>query len=124
MAPCQRVRAGLSTALIGARRIGSSLYIHLGRPDAVLVLADSPLPHPHVIEANHVLEDAEVDQKRVFFRSRAHSRREILLGGFPNDTEVQQTLDGKSTTVRTDADGQLRIVFEKPGETVVEVSLP
>ncbi|MEE8104333.1 MAG: hypothetical protein V3T86_02230 [Planctomycetota bacterium] len=113
-----------SKGLLGARRIGDSLYIHLARPDAVLVLADSPQLHPHVIEANHTLEDAGVEHKRVFFRSRAHSRREILLGGFPKDTEVQQTLDGKSATVRTDADGRLRIVFEKPGETVVEVSLP
>lgn len=113
-----------STGIVGWRRIRDALYVHVGAPEAVLVLADSPPAYPHVRAADHLLEEVELAPERVSFRSRAHSPRWVSLAGLPADTDVAVRLGAEwSYDARTDADGRLEVALPGAGNDRVEVVL-
>ncbi len=113
-----------SEGLLGARRIGESLYLHLARPDAKVALAHAPPPHPYIGQANHILRDVRLTEHGVAFRSKAHSRREVHIRDLPKSAVVLKFLDGKKSTARTDEEGRLILVLDQPGDTFVEIRTP
>jgi hypothetical protein len=113
-----------STGILGSRRIGPALYLHLAGPDADVVLAESPPRRPHVREANHALTEAELTEKSVAVTSGALSRRIIVFAGLPRVRQVELYLDGEREHRVTDGQGRLEVVMEKPGRTRVEVRSP
>ncbi|MGH7162173.1 MAG: hypothetical protein ACREID_01715 [Planctomycetota bacterium] len=113
-----------SRGLLGARRIGGSLYLHLAAEDADVALADAPPRHPHVEQANHVLAEVAIGPRGVKATCRAHSRREIVFSGFAPYAEVVVTLDDRARTARADQLGRVEVVLENPGATRVEARLP
>jgi len=112
-----------SSGIIGSRRLGRSLYLHLGKPDAELVFADSPVRYPHIEQANHVLTGVELRADGLSFVSSAVGRREVVIAGLTPDTPVLVQLDGSTKIDRSNHDGKLRLVLEEPGITRVEVRM-
>jgi hypothetical protein len=112
-----------STGLLGARRIGPSLYLHLAKPDADVVLAKNPAPRPHVEEANCLLERAWLAPRGVEVVAKAHNRRVVVFAGFPADAPLQVLIAQAKKDGRTDADGRFRVELEEPGTTRIRVGL-
>jgi hypothetical protein len=106
-----------SRGLIGARRMGNALFLHLGAPNAVLVLSDSATPHPHVEQADHLLREVRLSREGITLVSQAHSSREIVLAGFPPGTRLR-------SGERVDAEGRVRVRLPDPGTDRLELTLP
>jgi hypothetical protein len=111
-----------SSGLLGARRIGGSLYLHLAAPNAEVVLAHESERRPHVYEANCLLEDAVLEADAVSFTARAFNPRLVILTGFPPHVTVTVSVDGTDRAGRSDADGRVRVELAGPGESRVRVS--
>ncbi len=107
---------GRSRNIIGARRMNGALFLHLGHPDAEVVLVKDPPRHPHVEQASHALRDVKLGRNGVTLWSEAHSRRVIVVAGFKPGEAV--SVDGEARR----ADGQGRVtVDKKPGRSRVVV---
>jgi polysaccharide biosynthesis protein PelA len=113
-----------SFGLLGSRRIGPSLYLHLAAPVVEVVLSRTAEDRPHVEEANHALTDVSMNPEGVSLTSKAIFRREITLAGFPTGIDVDVVVDGKRSQRRTDAEGRIGFEFEGPGRTRLEVRIP
>ncbi|MEN8151137.1 MAG: hypothetical protein ABFS86_15075 [Planctomycetota bacterium] len=113
-----------SSRVLGAGRRGDSLFIHLGAPDGTIVLADAPAPRPHVLEANHVLFDADLGETRVSLFSEALCPRVIRFAGFPPNSPLVVSVDGRERNTRADAEGKVRFETTKTGRIRVEVRVP
>jgi hypothetical protein len=113
-----------SRGLLGARRRAGSLYLHLALPDAQVVLAERPEARPHVREANHALHGAELGPTGVAVTSEAVHSRLIVFAGFPPETELLVTIDGRKEPRKSDEDGRLRVELPVPGKNRVEARVP
>ncbi|MHC4859185.1 MAG: polysaccharide deacetylase family protein [Planctomycetota bacterium] len=110
-----------SRGVLGARRHLGSLFVHLAGPDADLVLAKAPPPLPHVVCADHELLDGKIDETGLVVTSLRRAKGEIVIAGFPPDSEVDLTLGGTKSRRKADADGRLAVTFPRSGSTRVEV---
>jgi hypothetical protein len=106
-----------SGGLIGARRMGNALFLHLGAPDADLVLSEAAADHPHVEQADHHLSEVSLSPQGVTLVSQAHSSREIVLAGFPPGARLR-------SGERADAAGRIRVRLSGPGSDRLELTLP
>ncbi len=112
-----------SKGLLGQRRIGESLYLHLCANDADVVLTEDPPLHPYVEEANHILRDVALAPSLVRFRASAHSRRLVVLAGLSPHQRARIVTGHEQRQSRADERGRLVIEFPEPGDTLVEVHL-
>lgn len=112
-----------SRGLLGARRIGGSLYVHLASSDGEVVLARSTNPHPHVEQANHLLAEAAIDARGVAVTSRAFQTRLVVFAGFPPGASLLVSADGAVREERADGEGRFTLSLP-PGDSRVEVRLP
>ncbi|MEM8882731.1 MAG: hypothetical protein AAGD14_01525 [Planctomycetota bacterium] len=113
-----------SRNILGYKRDGRRLRIHLARPDATLVFGNAERPHPHVQEANCLLDDADVGAKGVAVTAHAHNARRIVFAGLPADAELLLHLDGAARTVRSDGRGRYTVALPDPGRTRVVLVVP
>ncbi|MHC4342115.1 MAG: polysaccharide deacetylase family protein [Planctomycetota bacterium] len=113
----RKVDWSASRGLIGARRMGGALFLHLGTTDAEVVLSDSATPRPHVEQADHPLKEVSLSPQGITLVSGAHSSREIVLAGFPPGARLRS-----GETV--DAEGRIRIRMPDPGIDRLELTLP
>ncbi|MEM7363496.1 MAG: hypothetical protein AAF525_05695 [Pseudomonadota bacterium] len=111
-----------STGLLGARRIGRSLYLHLSQPDARVVLAHNPKPHVHVREANCILRHAVIARHAVEFTAEAVQERTITLAGFKPEASVTLEWDGQQRLTTADEKGRVNIRLKGGGKTRVVAS--
>jgi hypothetical protein len=111
-----------SRNLIGARRIGDSLYLHLAAPDAEVAFGELPQRYPHVREANCLLEDAILDGAQVKVVATAHNRRVITFAGFVPGSPVRVRIDEQDSTVHADRHGAVTVTLPTPGTTRVTVA--
>ncbi|MCK6459572.1 MAG: hypothetical protein L6Q95_06715 [Planctomycetes bacterium] len=106
-----------SRGLLGARRVGDSLYLHLAGSDAQVVLASGPQAHPHVEQANCVLENARLAPAGVTAVAKGHCARLVVLAGFPPNAPLLVTIGSDTTERRSDAAGRIELRIDTPGET-------
>ncbi len=109
-----------SRGLLGARRVGERLFVHLAGPSADVVLSDTAVRHPHVIEANHLLDDGAISATGIAATSSSFARRILRLGGFAPRAPLALTVDGALQDLTADDDGRVHIVLD-PGSSRVEV---
>lgn len=113
-----------STGILGARRIGTSLYIHLAAAEADLVLAPSPIASPYLIEANHTIERPKLTARSITLVSSALVDRILVFGGFPPGASLSVAVGSKRTNHPADAKGRFELRLP-PGEpTRIEVRGP
>ena len=98
-----------------------SLYLHLAGGDADVVLTGSPARHPHVREANCILEQGRIDPRGVQLTATAHNRRVVVFAGFEPRATLTLSLDGKTESRRATPDGTLTVELPAPGTTRIEV---
>jgi len=110
-----------SYGLLGARRLNGSLYLHLARNDAEVVLAKDPPRYPHVEEANCLLRNAVLDGRSVAVTATAHNRREVRFAGFEPGARVAVVLDGEPEKRTADKQGRIRVRLPDPGTTRILV---
>jgi hypothetical protein len=110
-----------SKGVLGTRRVGHRLWIHLARPNAEIVFAVDPPRRPHVEEANCILEDADIGARRIAVTATAHNPRLIVFAGLPPSKDVGLRIDDLEARRRTDAEGRLTVRLEQPGRTRVVV---
>jgi len=108
-----------SRGLLGARRVGDSLYLHLAASDARVVLAPSPAAHPHVEQANCVLDGARLVSNGVMATARGRCDRLVVLAGFAPDAPLQVTVGAETTERAADERGRIEIRIAGPGETTI-----
>lgn len=118
------VDLALSSGLLGSRRIGASLYVHLAGPDANVVLATSPVARPHVEEANHTLIEARLEASSIAFVSEALAPRVVVIAGLPSSADVEVTIGARSQTRRTSAKGRIELRLPRGGPDRIEVRVP
>jgi hypothetical protein len=110
-----------STGILGAKREGRSLYVHLAKPDADLRFAERTIARPHVVEANCLLDDAVLEPGAVTVTATAHNPRLVIVGGFAPRMPVALTLDDTRSRARADEEGRVEIRLPEPGTTRVTV---
>jgi hypothetical protein len=110
-----------SHGLLGARRIGDSLYLHLAGSDALVVLADHPAPRPHVAQANCILEGARLAPAAIAVTAQARNDRLVVFAGFPPNAALVVSLDGVEKETQADASGRVEVRVAGPGSTGVTV---
>lgn len=115
---------GRSTNVLGARRIGASLFVDLVGTTAELVLAEEPLAGIHVVESDHLLADAERTSASIAFESAGLGPRSVLLGGLPRDRQVMVRIGTVERAENVAANGRLRVRMTEPGTVRVEVLVP
>jgi len=110
-----------SRGVLGFRRKGRRLWIHLAASDAEIVLTDKPRRRPHVEQANCLLEEFEFGERGVAFTATAFNARAIVLAGFAPDAPVTVLLDGLKRAARSDSQGRVSINLPRPGRTRIAV---
>jgi len=110
-----------SRGLLGARRVGDSLYLHLAASDARVVLAGKPAPRPHVEQANCLLDHARLVPTGVTVTATAHNDRIVVFAGFPPNAPLLLSLDAAQSTAQADPMGRLEVRLPGPGETTISV---
>ncbi len=111
-----------STGLLGARRIGKSLYIHLAQSDAHVVLADDPARSPHVIEANCLLHQGSLGKNHVTFVAEAVQERMIAVGGWKPGETLRIAYGEQQRVTAADNRGVVTVRLPEGGRTRVRVS--
>jgi len=111
-----------SEGILGMRRVGKRLWIHLAAPDAELVLGEASPRRPYVEEANCILEDAVLGEQGVAVTAVAHNPRLIVFAGLPPGAAVEYRLDESARTATADADGRVTVRLPEPGRTRVVVA--
>ena len=111
-----------STGVLGAHRIDRSLYIHLSANDAEVVLAKNPPRHPHIEEANCLLDSAELTKTSVAVVATAHNPRRLVFAGFAPDARLTVTVGTKQLQKQAGKNGKLRLRLKNPGTTRVVVT--
>jgi hypothetical protein len=106
-----------SRGLLGARRVGDSLYLHLAGSDAQVVLAQKPPAHPHVEQANCVLESVRLVPTGVMATAKGHAARLVVLAGFPPNAPLLLAVGGETAEIAADAQGRVEVRLPGPGET-------
>ncbi|MHC4955131.1 MAG: polysaccharide deacetylase family protein [Planctomycetota bacterium] len=110
-----------SKGVLGARRYGRRLWIHLAQPTAEVVLATQPPRRPHIEQANCLLEDPARGAKGMAVTAVASGPRIVVFAGLPRDRDVNLLLDDVHRRPRTDAAGRLTVRLAEPGRTKVVV---
>lgn len=108
-----------SRGLLGARRVGDSLFLHLAGSDAHVVLADHPAPRPHVEQANCLLDEARLLPAGVSVKATAHNARVVVFAGFPPNAPLLLTIDDAPSERQADPEGRLEVTLPAPGETTL-----
>ncbi|MEZ6017345.1 MAG: hypothetical protein R3F49_19685 [Planctomycetota bacterium] len=119
-----------SPGVLGARRIGAALYVHLAAPDpgrptrVVLVPAASAgaSSAPHLVEANHLALDMRRTERGLTWTASSLAPRRATLAGFPPDATLGIALSGRHGLAQADAQGRF-VVSLPPGTDLVEVAL-
>ncbi|MHC4940374.1 MAG: polysaccharide deacetylase family protein [Planctomycetota bacterium] len=112
-----------SKGVLGARRVGARLWIHLAASDAEVVLTRDPPRRPHVEEANCILEEAALGGRGVSVTAVAHNPRVVVFRGFPPDRAVQVQLDDVVRPAHSDREGRVAVRLPEPGKTRITVAL-
>jgi len=112
-----------SRGLLGAYRDGDSCYLHLGGPDAQVVLAEAPAPLPHVLEANCLLERGRLLPNGVAVTATAFNARLVRFAGFPPGAGLAVRIDDEETTREADPQGVLELRLPDPGTTRILIRL-
>jgi len=110
-----------SRGLLGYRRKGRRLWIHLATPDAEIVLTDNPRRRPHVEQANCMLEQPEFGDGGLVVTAVAHNARAVVFAGFEPNKPVTLLLDTVVRPARTDDKGRLSVNLPHGGRTRITV---
>jgi hypothetical protein len=110
-----------SRGLLGARRLGESLYVHLAGSDAHVVLAERPPARPHVEQANCILEGGRLVPTGVTVVAKGAGDRVVVFAGFGADAPLLLSRDGAEDDAQADALGRLEVRLPGPGESSITV---
>jgi hypothetical protein len=112
-----------SSGVIGSRRLGQSLFVHLGHHRGELVLTDHPGAHVYLEQANHVVAQVTLEPTRLRLTSQAHSPRVLEFAGFPASALVTIRIDGAARQQVATADGHVLVALPPGGPQTIELSL-
>ncbi len=110
-----------SNGLLGARRIGESLYVHLAQSDARVVLRKETTVHPHIREANCLLDDGKITPHGVRVRASGVQEQTIVFAGLPKSRFIRVLVDATTAERRTEPDGTITVRVPAGHQTRVEV---
>lgn len=113
-----------SRGVLGFRRSGRRLWIHLSQPDADVVLAERPTRKPHVEQANCILTDTEFGDTGVSVTATAHNPRVVIFAGFAPNDAVRILIDSIARSGRADDHGRVTVHVPEPGSTRIAVGTP
>jgi hypothetical protein len=108
-----------SRGLLGARRLGDRLFLHLAAPAAEVALGTGVEPWLHVEQASCELDGVVVGPRELRFVAHGHGRRTVVVAGATAAAVLQVHVDGRQTTARCDAAG--RAVLRLPAGQAAEV---
>ena len=112
-----------STGLLGFRRTGRSLHLHLDGPEADVVLHEGAPGRPWLVEANCEVTDFDAKDARVSLRCQAFVPRTLTLAGLPPHRDASLSVDGAHRIVRTDGEGQVTLALAPGGPSAVELQV-
>jgi hypothetical protein len=115
-----------SRGILGARRHGDALYVHLaGSEPATIILGRSQAAAPFIVWASHRVSAWIREGRTVRFTLSGIGEKEVEIGGLPPGRDVTASLTADATT-RTEtlrADGNGNIVVAAGSAAQVEVRL-
>jgi len=113
-----------SEGLLGARRDGRYLYLHLATSNArVVLVGEPPPPRPHLEAADHAVRLRRRDANGIAVVSSSFAARSLVFAGFaPGEPLVRRIDDAPPGDVRADAEGRVEVRLEPGSETAVEVT--
>ncbi len=99
-----------SPGVLGARRIGRALYVHLAAvAEATVALEVAPPAAPHLVSANHIAQRAERDARGLAWDTESRAPRTARLAGFAPGAALEVVLDGKRHNATADAEGRIEL---------------
>ncbi|MEZ6014898.1 MAG: hypothetical protein R3F49_07290 [Planctomycetota bacterium] len=110
-----------SRNVLGARRMGGALYVHLTAMPARIVLATAPLAQVHLEYANHRTFEAERRVDAVAWRASSAAAREAVVAGFAPGAPVVVVVGARHEDLTADERGRVMIVLP-PGNDRIEVA--
>jgi len=113
-----------SRGVIGSHRIDGQLYVSLSAPDAELVLASDPAPRLHLEQANHDVQQVEMDAARLAWVAQGFGRRVAVLAGLPAGADVEFAAGESVESLSADADGRVELGWHQEGPLRVVVTVP
>lgn len=113
-----------SSGLLGARRLGDSLYLHLARPCAEVAFAAGAAPWLHVEQADCDLDEVVPGPRELRFVARGAGGRHVVVAGAAAGAELCLQVDGGERRARCDADGRAEVRLREGGAAEVRVWLP
>lgn len=108
-----------SEHVAGYTRAHGSLYVHLTAPEALVVLAASPAPMPHLREASAPLASWTRHGRSIAARFEAEAPATLVLAGFSPGAPLTIAGDFKGPA-RADQAGSVRLIAA-PGSRQLEV---
>ena len=110
-----------SRGVLGFRRKGRRLWIHLAQSNAEVVLAEEAQRKPHVEQANCLLTEAEFGESGVAVTAAAHNPRVVVFAGFAPNAPLKILIDSTARTGRSDADGRVSVHLPHAGSSRIAV---
>ena len=99
----------------------SATYVHLARPDALVVMGDAPPTAPYLRQASHRVSAWRVAEGGVRLTMHGVGRKKLWLGGVADGAYAVRVDGAPVETVRA-ADGRLAAAFDGNGAVAVEVN--
>ncbi len=116
---CPPIDWDRSPGVVGARRLGSTLWIELGSADAALRWQDglrTTPQRPHLEQADRPLRSIRRDAAGISceFDARTGPPTELIAAGFPADTALRWSIHpgGVARALRSDALGRVRLALQ------------
>ena len=78
--------------------------------------------HPHIEEANCLLDSAELTRTSIAITATAHNPRLLVFAGFAPDAPLTVTVGTKRMQKQAGKNGKLRLRLKNPGTTRVTVA--
>ena len=113
-----------SRGLLGARRMGNRLFVHVSEPTGIITFARTPQQWLHVEQANCELTAATVSETELKFTATGFGVRRVVVAGAAAGATLMVEVDGEQQPASSDIDGRYELVLRQAGSSEVRVWLP
>ena len=108
-----------SRGLLGMRRLGDRLFLHLAASDGEIAFAAGAAAWLHIEHADCDLARVRLAPRELRFDAKGFRARRIVIAGAPPEANLRVAFDGQERLITCDSDG--RYVVELPGGGTSEV---
>lgn len=110
--------------LVGARRLGDRLFLHLGQPEGEVAFAAGAAPWLHVEQADCELGDVVPGPRELRLSATSFAARRVVVAGAAPGTVLRVAVDGQEHAATADAAGRCDVVMRDAGTSEVRVWRP